>query len=89
MRNFGIVSLAALKNSEGREFDTPAIWDSLEKKVLPRSARQINRASVNEHNNNIMRGELMEEIRKSISAWKKRLCLVVEDDRGHIEHRLK
>ena len=30
----------------------------------------------------------IEEIRKSISAWK-RLRLVVEEDGGHIEHRLK
>ena len=29
----------------------------------------------------------IEQIRKSISAWK--LCLVVEEDGGHIEHRLK
>ena len=31
----------------------------------------------------------IEEIRKSISAWKKRLRLVVEEDGGDIEHRLK
>ena len=29
------------------------------------------------------------EIRKNISAWKKRLRLVVDEDGGHIEHRLK
>ena len=26
---------------------------------------------------------------QNISAWKKLLRLVVEEDRGHIEHRLK
>ena len=31
----------------------------------------------------------IEEIRKSISAWKKTLRLVVEEDRGHIEPRLE
>ena len=31
----------------------------------------------------------IEKIRKSISAWKKRLCLIVDGDGGHIEHRLK
>ena len=31
----------------------------------------------------------IEEIRKSISAWKKRLRLVVEENGDHIEHRLK
>ena len=31
----------------------------------------------------------VEEIRKSISAWKKWLRLVLEGDRSHIEHRLK
>ena len=29
------------------------------------------------------------EIRKNIFAWKKRLCLVVDEDGDHIEHRLK
>ena len=29
------------------------------------------------------------EIRKNISAWKKRLRLVVDEDGDHIEHRLK
>ena len=32
---------------------------------------------------------LIEEIRKSISALKKRLRLVVEEYGGHIQHRLK
>ena len=31
----------------------------------------------------------IEEICKSISAWKKQRCLGVEEDEGHIEHRLK
>ena len=31
----------------------------------------------------------IEEMRKSNSAWKKRLRLVVEEDGGYIEHRLK
>ena len=31
----------------------------------------------------------VEEILKSISGWKKWLCLETEEDRGHIEHRLK
>ena len=32
---------------------------------------------------------LIKEIRKGLFAWKKRLHLVVEEDGGHIEHRLK
>ena len=31
----------------------------------------------------------IEEIRKKISAWKKRLRFVKDEDGGHIEHRLK
>ena len=31
----------------------------------------------------------IEEIRKSISAWKKRLRIVVNEDKSHTEHRLK
>ena len=31
----------------------------------------------------------IEEIRKSISVWKKRLRIVKEEDGSHIDHRLK
>ena len=31
----------------------------------------------------------MGEIRENISAWKKRLRLVVDENGDHIEHRLK
>ena len=36
-----------------------------------------------------MRGNIDKKIHESVSAWKKRLCLVVEEDGGHIEHTLK
>ena len=56
---------------------------------LPRSARQIDQVGVNEQDNNMMEEISIVKIRKSISAWKKRLSLVVGEDGDHDEHRLK
>ena len=57
---------------------------------LPRSARQIDRAGVNKQNNNNIMGEDIDKRNtQSISSLKKRRCLAVEVDGGHIEYKLK
>ena len=63
-----------------------------EKQCLPRSAVQINRVLEQALMKKIkMPWEVLStgEIRKKISFWKKRVCLVVEEDGGHMEHTLK
>ena len=56
---------------------------------LLKSARQIDRAGINEQRTIPLEDISIGKIRKSISARKERLRLVVEEDGGHTEHRLK
>ena len=66
-----------------------AIWDSLKEKVYRGMPDKLTKQAL--MNRVIVSWEeiSIEEIRKNISAWKKRLCLVVEEDGGHFEHTLK
>ena len=65
------------------------LWGSLKEKAYRGEQDKLTEQAL--MNRMIMSWEemLIEEIRNRISAWKKRLRLVVEEDRGHIEHRLK
>ena len=64
-------------------------WDSLKEKVYRGVDDKLTKQAL--MNRIIISWEeiLVEEIRESISAGKKRLCLIVEEEGGHIEHRLK
>ena len=65
-----------------------AILALFERESLLRSVRQTDSAGVNKLNKNMISWEniLIEEISKIIFSWKKRLCVLVEEDEGHIEH---
>ena len=56
---------------------------------LPGSERQNDQQALNNRINISWHQISVEEICKSISGWKKWLHLVMEEDRGHMEHRLK
>ena len=65
------------------------IWDSLNEKVYRGGQNKLTKQEIM-NRTIISREEIsIEKIRQSISAWKKRLRLVVEEDGGHNEHRLK
>ena len=57
-----------------------------ERKRLTRSARQINRACVNEHDNNKTGGDIDRKSTQKRFCVEKKGCLVVEKDGGYIEH---
>ena len=58
-----------------------AMWGSLKEKVFRGVQALMNRKIIP------WEEILIEEIRKNISTWKKRLRSVVEEDAGHIENR--
>ena len=64
-----------------------AIWNSLKEKVYRGVQDKLTEQALTDRIIISQEEILIEEIRKSISAWKKRLCLVVEEEGGHIEHR--
>ena len=66
-----------------------AIWDSLKAKVYRGMQDELTEQAL--MNRIIMSWKeiSIKEMRKSISMWKQRLRLVVEEDGGHNEHRLK
>lgn len=66
-----------------------AIWDSLKEKVYQGQREKLTEEQLKARILASWEQIPLEEIRKSISAWKKRLRLVAEEDGGHIEHRLK
>lgn len=66
-----------------------AIWDSLKEKVYEGRRDKFTEQALKDSILASWERISLEEIRKSISAWKKRLRCVVEEDGGHIEHKLK
>ena len=65
------------------------IWDSLKEKVYRGMRDKLTEQALKDRIILSWEEISVGEIRKNISAWKKRLRLVVDEDGGHIEHRLK
>ena len=66
-----------------------AIWDSLKEKVYRGVQDKFTEQALMNRIITSWEEISIEEICKSISALKKRLHLVTEEDGDHIEHRLK
>ena len=60
-----------------------------ERESLPRSAKQIDRASVYERDSNMMRGEIHRRNTQKHFCVEETACLAMEENGSHIERRLK
>ena len=66
-----------------------AIWHSLKKEKIHQGLRGTLAEKMLKNRIMLPWEILIGKIRKSISIWKKRLCLFIEDDKNHIEHKPK
>ena len=64
-------------------------WDSLWEKVYQGVRDKLTKQALNDRIIMSVEQISVAGICKSISVWKKWLGLVMEEDRGYIEHRLK
>ena len=66
-----------------------AIWDFLNQIAYWKLREKLIKQTLKDRIITLWEKISIEEIRKSVSVWKKPLCIVVNEDTSHIKHRLK